>query len=196
MARAKSFTRWLIAITLVIICYLALLLPVAVDDDGILISRAALTGSSTAVANKNIDTTIRMNDRALEDVSPVQRLGPIKRAMDDDDWDTLVCVGELQTEFSDKPSYAAAKALADQRAPAWAHKMSTTWENPNYQATYGWSTSEEGSTIKNLHITRMRQMLEHYHLSTDPAEWVMRTARHRTAWKDTAGQEHAVSTYY
>jgi hypothetical protein len=171
---------------------LAILLPVTVEDNANSSSRAAHSSSSTDVAVKGTHTISRMNDRALKDAWPIKRLDLVKRALDDEEWDTLVCVGELLTEFSDKPSYGTAKALADQRAPSWAHKMSTQWENPGHQATYGWSTSEEGSTIKNVHITRMRQMLEYYRLSTDPSEWVMRTARHRTAWKDAADEEHQV----
>lgn len=135
-----------------------------------------------------------------------------KRVIDEDEWQGIICAGEHIVNINDQPSYTAAVQYCEGHAPAWVPRMRyvtsiilcvdepnlssllrTIWENPGDQRDYGWSTLGEQATYRDLHISRLRPMLEHYRLSSDPNEWLMRTARHRQSWTDDSGTRHDVS---
>jgi hypothetical protein len=116
-----------------------------------------------------------------------------KRAIPDDEWQTIICGGEHVLNIVDTPSHEAALDYCKRYAPSWAPRMASQWENPGYMETTGWVTVNEGSTVRNLHVNRIANALQYYRLSTDPNDWVMRTARHRDPWIDSVGEQHAVS---
>jgi hypothetical protein len=116
-----------------------------------------------------------------------------KRAIPDDEWQTIICGGEHVLNIVDTLSHQAAVDYCRRYAPSWASRMASQWENPGHMETTGWVTVNEGSTVRNLHVNRIASALQYYRLSTDPNDWVMRTARHRDPWTDLVGEQHAVS---
>lgn len=107
------------------------------------------------------------------------------KRMDDEEWETLACVGEAILGFIDTPSAEAAVAYADGRGmQSWGNRIAAPYEDPAAVAAYGWVTTRDGAAVRDLRINAISDLLNYYGLSTNPSNWEARTTRHSNAWTD------------
>ena len=191
--KRKLLAKWLTAVTFVITFYLMLSFS---EEDAINFEDFNVR-SSDVVAQSfdalDINSSQPNTGTALEVVPTSAKHDLVRRTLNDEEWGAQTCFGQGIMRIQDQPSFAAAVEFTQRKAPAWTARLTPITGNPGYVQHLGWQTVNDEDAIKNLHITRLRPMLEHYSLSTNPTEWTFRTTRHRGQWRDNEGNVHNVS---